>query len=228
MKEFKPRTTCPTPKDKWYCRKGYGGDSPCIAGKPEAWKGSVLANCVGYAFGRVAELMGKFIKIGYTYGNKPYSAQNWFGAKDGLKRGQAPKLGAVACWEKNDGNSGHVCIVEKIDDKGGWDSSESAYNGAAFKSRHYLKSSYRKGFRFQGFIYLPEEFVPAADLKVRDKVEIIGPGNSNSSGTGYTTTKCIGWKRVILAIKEGAEFPYRVGVGGITTAWFKASSLKKL
>lgn len=226
--KFVPRTECPKPDNVWYCRKGHGGESPCIAGKPEKWPGSVLANCVGYTFGRVAEVLGHFIKIGYTYGGKPYSAHNWYGAKDGLPRGQTPKLGAVACWVKNDGKSGHVCNCEEVYDDLSWQSSESAYNGAAWKTRKYPKTSYRKGFTFQGFIYIPLELdpEPVDELKVGDTVKIIGPGYSTANG-GRETLKPEGWTRRILAIKPGNKCPYRVGYNGITTAWYPAESLQK-
>lgn len=225
MAKFKPRTECPKSDNVWYCRTGYGGNNPCIAGKPEKWKGSVLSNCVGYAFGRVAEILGGYIKIGYTAGGKPYTARKWYPANDGLPRGQTPKLGAVACWVRNDNESGHVCIVEKIYDDGSWQSSESAYNGAAWKTRKYPKSSYRSGYKFQGFIYIP--FEPTEDLEVGDKVKIIGKGFSSSNG-GISTSRPIGWTREILGIKTGARYPYKVGAKGIATAWYSAEALKKL
>lgn len=235
---FRPRTECPSSDNVWYCRKGHGGDSPCIAGKPEKWPGSVLANCVGYTFGRVAEVLDGFIKIGYSYGEKPYSAHKWYGAKDGLERGKTPRLGAVACWVKTDGKSGHVCNVEKIYEDGSWQSSESAYNGAAWKTRKYNKNSARSGFKFQGFIYLPAEIIEydpspdprpipgPTDLKVGDKVEIVGTGHSSSNG-GISTNKPIGWTREILGILPNRRFPYKVGSGKVTTAWYDASALKK-
>ena len=223
---FSPRTTAPTAADKWYDRIGHGGDSPCIAGVPEAWPGSVLSNCVGYAFGRVAEILGGFIKIGYSYGNKPYSAHKWFAAKDGLERGKTPKPGAVCCWEKNDGKSGHVAVVEKVNADGSWMSSESSFKGIAFRNRNYPKSSYRSGFKFQGFIYIPIPPEPE-HLQVGDKVEIIGKGFSSCSG-GVSTVKPIGWKREVLGIRENTRYPYRVGSKGVTTAWYSADSLKKI
>ena len=221
---YKPRLAEPTSKDVWYDRIGHGGNSPCIAGVPEAWPGSVLSNCVGYAFGRVAEILGKFIKIGYTYGNKPYSANKWYNAKDGLPRGRTPKLGAVACWEKNDGKSGHVAVCEVIYSDGGWLSSESSFKGVAFRNKKYPKSSYRSGFKFQGFIYPP---IPQDSLAVGDKVEIIGKGYSGCMG-GVATVKPIGWKREILGIRKNTRYPYRVGAKGITTAWYNEKSLKKI
>lgn len=228
---FIPRTECPKADNQWYCRKGHGGESPCIPGKPEKWPGSVLANCVGYAYGRVAEILGEFIKIGFSYGVKPYSAQNWWAAKDGLARGQIPALGAVACWTKADKSMGHVAVVEKIYSDGSWQSSESAYNGSAWKTRKYPRTSYRAGFKFQGFIYLPDRPTPiphdpTEHLSIGNTVKIIGPGYSNSMG-GIRTTAPIGWTRTILGFREGARYPYRVGSGNITTAWFPAASLKE-
>ena len=53
--KFTPRMEAPSTTNKYWLRKTHGGVNPCI----EIKNGSVLANCVGYAFGRVYELLGK-------------------------------------------------------------------------------------------------------------------------------------------------------------------------
>lgn len=154
MAVFKPRTTEPSKTDKNYIRYDEGGYNYCI----EIKNGSCLPNCVGYAWGRWREILGK--KPALSRGN----AENWWAyTSDGYKRGQTPKLGAVVCWRKgkvgveSDG-CGHVGIVEKITA----DSvvvSMSAYGGTRWFTRTFKKGSYDyNSFVFQGFIYLPIEF----------------------------------------------------------------------
>lgn len=67
----------------------------------------------------------------------------------------------------------------------------------------------------------------ATELKVGDKVKITGPGNGASDGSSNTAYG-IGWKREILKIYEGREYPYQVGNSAGTTGFYKASSLEKL
>ena len=67
MINFVRRTSAPDKSNKYYIRKASGGYSPCLIGKPNAdGNKSALANCVGYAWGRVAEYLDNpLIKIGY-------------------------------------------------------------------------------------------------------------------------------------------------------------------
>lgn len=225
------RKTVPTKDNVYYTRKGYGnGQSTARDGKPEAWKGSVLSNCVGYTFGRFAEMAGKWLKIGYTYGNKPYAAQNWWTAHDGLERSQTPVVGAVAVWKhKTKKDFGHVANVEYIYDNGDWLSSESSFNGVAFRNVRYNKKSQRTNWNFQGFILPPYEYVldNEATLKKGDKIKIAAKGNSRKDGKGKTCNG-VGWTRYILAVYPGQPYPYKVGSRlGITTGFYKASALKK-
>lgn len=160
--EFVPRLTAPTEADKrWTCIDA-GGWSPCIDGKPQAWKGSVLSNCVGNAFARFAEIgdmtakecmLGRVAGVGY-----PQSASVWWDkrAKMGYESGQVAKLGACGCWKQKNGTLGHVMIVEKIDSNGIVTVSGSSYNGAKW----YLKTldknyNYSSSMQFQGWIYNP-------------------------------------------------------------------------
>ena len=52
------RTNCPN-GNKYYIRQVNGGWNGAIQGKPTRAGANVLANCVGYANGRFAEIIGK-------------------------------------------------------------------------------------------------------------------------------------------------------------------------
>lgn len=162
--KFVKRLTQPSNTNKYYIQTRYGGYSHCIDGKPQLFAGSVLANCVGYSFGRYNECQnteGKNIRIGcYGSNNFPASALNWYQAPDGLPRGQTAKVGAVAVWRVNSGKFGHVANVEEVRPDGSWVSSESGYEAFYFKSKVYPKSNYRAGYTFLGFIYPIVEFEP--------------------------------------------------------------------
>lgn len=158
MSKYNARLTEPSTSDKSWIKSTKGGYNYCI----EIKNGSCLPNCVGYAWGRWRELLGKYHNL--SRGN----AENWYGnTGDGYKRGSTPKLGAVICWRKgkagnsNDG-AGHVAIVEKINSDGSILISESGYNSYRFKTRTLNKSNnyfyVSSSYVFQGFIYLPIEF----------------------------------------------------------------------
>lgn len=154
MAKYTARLTAPATSDKNYIHTSAGGYNYCIlvSGK------SVLPNCVGYAWGRWRELLGKYHELSRN------NAESWYGKNDGYKRGQTPKLGAVMCWRKGvagdetDG-AGHVAIVEKIYSDGTVLTSNSAWNGSRFYTKE-IKPPYSLGgtYVFQGFIYLPVEF----------------------------------------------------------------------
>lgn len=154
MAKYEPRLSAPGKTDKNWLHTSADGHNSCIHIKG----GSVLPNCVGYAWGRWYELLGK--KPALSRGN----AENWWGnTKDGYERGQTPKLGAVICWRKgkagvaSDG-AGHVAIVEEIYSDGKIVTSNSAYGGSRWYKKT-LKPPYNFGkYIFQGFIYLPMEF----------------------------------------------------------------------
>lgn len=154
MAKYTPRTTAPSTTNKNYLHVNKGGYNYCIlvGGK------SVLPNCVGYAWGRWRELLGKYHKLSRN------NAEVWYlNTKDGYKRGKTPKLGAVICWRKgvagkeSDG-AGHVAIVEKIYSDGSILTSNSAWNGSRFYTQKIPKTYKLSGYVFQGFIYPPVEF----------------------------------------------------------------------
>ena len=154
MAKYKARTTAPSKTDKNYKHTSAGGYNYCIL----VSGGSVLPNCVGYAWGRWRELLGKYHNLSRN------NAESWYLKADGYKRGQKPKLGAVMCWRKgvagveSDG-AGHVAIVEKIYDDGSVLTSNSAWNGSRFYTKK-IEPPYELGgsYVFQGFIYLPVSY----------------------------------------------------------------------
>lgn len=238
MEKYFPQTEAPAKTDPYYIRKEAGGYSPCIVGKPNIYQGkSTLANCVGYAWGRVAFLLrNPNCKIGCALGcDWPGDAKNWLknSAARGYETGKTPKLGAVAVWSSRAG--GHVAVVEEIDKASGRVIvSESNYRGIAWQLRSLPKSMYiNRGLTFLGFIYLPVEWEEKEDkeddpLSVGSKVRIIGRGNSQADGNGKSAGG-VGWTRYIFKIYKGAEYPYRVGfMNGVTTGFYKADALKKI
>lgn len=171
--------------------------------KDNAFQKYPMPNCTAYSWGRWYELLGEKHKL--STGN----AENWFNnTKDGYKRGQTPKLGAVICWRKgqagnsNDG-AGHVAIVEEIKPDGTIITSNSAYKSTNFYTKT-LKPPYSMGgsYVFQGFIYTPIEFTIEPPVKVepvlrdttKDQIKILralnvrtGAGTNNKIvGMAYT------------------------------------------
>lgn len=147
---FEPRLNAPSTSNKNWIHTSAGGKNGCI----KISGNSVLPNCVGYAYGRFMEILGKNPKL--SKGN----AENWYGFKDGYARGKTPKLGAVICWAKgkagvsSDG-AGHVAIVEKIYGDGSILISQSGYKSSRFWTSKIKKGYALKGYTFQGFIYNP-------------------------------------------------------------------------
>lgn len=153
---FVPRLTAPAPSDLRWIKTTYGGYNRCVLGNPSYGTGSVLANCVGFCWGRWLELLNA-TNCQLSTGN----ADHWYTHSDPYQRGSAPRLGAIACW--SGGSSGHVASVEKITATA-ITCSESAYNGYAFRVHDYDINMSRSGFTFQGFIYLPITYVSTAEL----------------------------------------------------------------
>lgn len=68
---------------------------------------------------------------------------------------------------------------------------------------------------------------PSNELKVGDKVKIVGKGNGSSYGDSNTAGG-IGWEREILKIWSGRSYPYQVGNKTGTTGFYKADALQKI
>ena len=88
------------------------------------------------------------------------NAENWYHDYTG-KKGKIVKLGSVIVWKKGkihfskDG-AGHVAYVECVYPDGSIDTSESAYGGKRWYTKHYNKKYTKTGYQFEGFIY-PDE-----------------------------------------------------------------------
>ena len=148
---YTPRLTAPSTTDKYWLHTSAGGLNSCIyiAG------GSVLPNCVGYAWGRFYEILKSKPKLSRR------NAEEWYGyTTDGYERGQTPKLGAVVCWAKGKTNygadgAGHVAIVEQVNADGSIVTSNSGYGGKRFWTKTLKPPYAMSGYTFQGFIYNP-------------------------------------------------------------------------
>lgn len=157
---MKMRTSCPK-NNKYYIRKANGGWNNAIQGKPTKEGANVLANCVGYANGRFAEIQN----LGYIKYQLVCNAENFIEkAKEyGLKISKEPTLGGIMVWQKGTLSSkdgaGHVAIVERIDNHNQIYTSESAYNGSAFYNSTRTNNNGRWGigsaYTYRGCIVNP-------------------------------------------------------------------------
>lgn len=117
-----------------------------------------LPNCTCYAWGRFWEIGDPSRIFEHQPALSTGNAEDWYNYNDGYTRGQAPALGAVACWADGPfSGDGHVAIVEEIHANGDIVCSNSAYGGAYFylttlSPPNYLPAT---GYVFQGFIYNP-------------------------------------------------------------------------
>ena len=150
------RTTKPGKGNKYYIRKAQGGYSNAIYGKPTDSECNVLANCVGYAYGRFNEIGG----YGYCKYLAPVNAENFIRYKGSCKTGMTPKVGACMVWEGKGDLAGHVAIVEKVYDNNHVYTSESGYGSKKpFWNSHRYNNNGRWGcnsnYKFLGFIYNP-------------------------------------------------------------------------
>lgn len=136
----------------YYIGRGYGnGVSPTLVIHPE--NGSTLANCVGYAYGRCYEILGKDPKL-WT-GN----AGTWWSNVSGYEKGSTPRKGAVMCWSGGYNNYGHVAFVEKVNKKtvtlsqSNYVANSTGYEYSTFDLPHSGLFS-GSGLTFQGYIYV--------------------------------------------------------------------------
>lgn len=179
---FIPRTSRPTKTNKYYITKKSGGYSTCVQGKCKSTgkpdkQCDTLSNCVGYANGRFNELIGKDKEV---YPLNCHAEKILERAKSlGLKTGSTPKLGSIICFSKgsaatSEDGCGHVGIVEKILSKDTIVISQSGYGSTEFWNETLKKSNSWKcswmdnSYKFQAFIYLPDniKYVAGDYLKV--------------------------------------------------------------
>ena len=125
-----------------------------------------MPNCVAYAYGRIYELNGTAPKI--SRGN---AGEWWYiNINNGYyDYGYEPKLGAVACW------SGHVAVVEEINEDGSVTVSESHWGGTYFDTKTFSDMSSHWGQTFYGYIYMyePQEdtVVPGSSQEITFSIE---------------------------------------------------------
>lgn len=162
---FTIRTTKPK-NNPYYNTTGAGGYSYAIKGSPTDPNANVLANCVGYANGRFAEIMAEITgKKGVDF-QLVCNAENFIEkAKNyGLQISSTPTLGGIMVWQKgglggSDG-AGHVAVVERINSDGsiylsesGWGASKPFWNSTRTNSNGRWGQG--SGYKFRGCIVNP-------------------------------------------------------------------------
>ena len=165
---MKQRSTQPK-NNKYYIRLVSGGYNGAVQGSPTVKEANVLCNCVGYANGRFNEsildpnLKGVELKFKYQL---VCNAENFIESakKQGLKISKVPTLGGIMVWQRGntlDGwdGAGHVAFVEQLNDNGSIVTSESGWNGFAFRRVTRTNSNGRwgqvGGYKFRGCIINP-------------------------------------------------------------------------
>lgn len=160
---FEKRVKSPSTTNKFYIKAGKGGYNRAM--EINKTTHSCLPNCCGLVHGRWLESQKqtdykKYDKL--CIGD----AKSYYNKKDGYKRGQVAKLGAVVCFENK--KSGHVAFVEQIYKNGNILTSNSGYNGTRFFTKELKKKNNYKfgiGYKLQGFIYPPVDFEEQYNLK---------------------------------------------------------------
>ena len=243
MAIFKQRLTAPDKTDKRFIHYNHGGYNTCIVINEET--GSVLPNCVGYAQGRLLELIGA---KSVNWKLPACNAEDWYEAanKAGLQTGSTPKLGAVVCWRagrvhNNADGAGHVAVVEDILPNGDIVTSNSAYNGKEFFTQTVTRASgymYSEERPLVGFIYCGIEFERPASSTTSTTESIVAGKEivldntpcytSESVKTSYATKsgKFYLWD---ATVKNGririTNKPERVGVKGQVTCFVNVADI---
>lgn len=212
---YTPRLTRPTKGNKYYIRKVNGGYSNACQGYPVDPQCDVLANCVGYAYGRFNEI-GKY---GYCKYLAPVNAERFMEYKGSCKTGSTPKLGAVMVWQagptKNGSDgAGHVAIVEKIISPTEVVTSESGYGAKnPFWTQTRKKGSGNWGegsnYKFLGFIYNPAVTDEPTPTPAPTTKEVHCTGYATNKSTKYDRTFTVTAK-VGLNMRNGAGTVNRV------------------
>lgn len=230
-KYYYPRLTAadmPENDNKYYIRKVDGGYSPCIEGSPKHKSLTALSNCVGWAIGRVMEILQT------TTNPLPYLNAEDFYNNTNLPKGQTPKNGAVACWRQGklwngEDGAGHVAVVEKVISDNEIITSESAYGGMAFYTKHRNNDNGKWGasdsYDFMGFIYPADDLCPIdCPFKIGDRVKI------KNGATAYDGTPLANFvydnTYIVREIDCGVSPDYIVvGTETSTTAAVRANDL---
>lgn len=226
MSDFVPRLTAPQYGDKYYNKKGKGGYNPCIIGNypynssnPTGYLGlNVLPNCTGWATGRFAEIIGepRCQFLGNT------NAKNYYqlAVRQGLEVGQEPRLGACAVWD--DGQYGHVGIVERLlgEDaflmsQSGWFSRIPVWWGTHYRgaSKNWVNGTdytWMKNYKIVGFVYNPaveEEEVKQEDFNRMMAVWLINQANKPADTYADPALKWVKDNGLMTGDKTGNQMP---------------------
>lgn len=181
---FIARLNAPSATDKYWLHTSVGGVNSCIL----IANGSVLSNCVGYAWGRFYEILGSKPRLSRR------NAEEWYGyTEDGYERGQTPRVGAVICWAKGEvGNgadgAGHVAIVEKVNPDGSIVTSNSGYGSKRFWTQLHKPPYAMSGYKFQGFIYCPNVPETVKDTTIVKMYEVKAGDTLSKIAKAYNTT----------------------------------------
>lgn len=193
---YTPRLTAPAKTNKYYYSDlnvfyKYGWGMP---------------NCTCYAWGRAYEILGKAPNL------SAYSAYLWYdyNKNNGFyPYGTTPKVGAIACWVYTSGTSGHVAVVEKVENNT-ITFSNSAYSGIEFYTNTAPvndPSNGNKTWIFQGYIYLGDYVTSSSGTTVTETQTATTP---TVNGDVYRITSSDG---VNLRSGYGTSHPV---LGGIT------------
>ncbi len=223
---FIERLEKPEAGNKYYIRKANGGYSDAILGKPTDKDCNVLANCVGYAYGRFNEI-GEWGECKYL---APVNAEDFMQYKGPCETGMTPRIGACMVWSRGKlGNPadgvGHLAMVERVISDSEVVTSESDYNGVVFTTNIRKKGDGNWGYggEFQGFIYNPAPCCveqEKLDYKVGDIVEVLGGYSYASSTAIISANSNTKGKAKVTIVAEGTPHPYHlVGEAGGSNVW---------
>lgn len=244
MAKYTPRTTAPSTDNKCFIHYSKGGYNTCIIIEGN----SVLPNCVGYAQGRLLEIMGAKAP---NWKLPACNAEDWIDTaqNNGFKIGSTPKLGSVIVWQAGKSHNesdgcGHVAVVEEIKSNGDIVISQSAYGGTRFYTKTITKASgykYSADSRWKtlGFVYCGIEFEnpqpsqpdkPSGSIVAGKQFTLNNTPcyNSESAKDAYGTKSGTFylWDDVVkngrIRITNAAS---RVGVAGQVTCWVNVADI---
>ena len=162
---FLPRISEPNPEVDSYSyweHTSLGGENPFpLQGESE----STLPSCTAYAWGRFYEILGETPKLSTDAAEYWYLADGTHSyGNDGYRRGDTPKVGAIACWQGGEiggAETGYVAVVEQVQPDGSIITSESGWTTEGiWRLQDREKGNGNWGmddsYTFQGFIYCPQ------------------------------------------------------------------------
>ena len=174
IKDFTIRKNKPKEGNKFYTRKSSGGYNTCVKGNPTN-ACDALANCVGYAEGRINEVVSEILgEDTYKYNTLNCNAESIVERAmkyPGVVLSDAPVKGGLMVWAKGEvgvgsDGAGHIEMCEDVlerDEEGVptkiYDSS-SAWGSTAFYNVTRTNKNGRwglgQGYVFRGCLVFPE------------------------------------------------------------------------